>query len=113
MNLSGSIIAVLLSALLFTMGCTKGKLIYEEGNLVPKTVDHDPSLPIVAVNGTQLHAESFGDPDSVLIIVLHGGPGADYRSFFQTNGCLLESRKSSNRGFYIRTFDTFYHAIGI
>ena len=30
------------------------------GNLVPRTVDEDPSLPRIEVNGTMLHAEAFG-----------------------------------------------------
>ncbi|UCD38755.1 MAG: alpha/beta hydrolase, partial [Fidelibacterota bacterium] len=33
----------------------------EPGNLVPKTVAEDPDLPRIAVNGTLLHAEAFGD----------------------------------------------------
>ena len=33
----------------------------EPGNLVPKTVDEDPLLPRLEVNGTTLHAEAFGD----------------------------------------------------
>ncbi len=49
------------------------------GNLVPRTVDEDPSLPSVAVNGTLLHAESYGDPGDPLIFMMHGGPGGDYR----------------------------------
>ena len=33
-----------------------------DGNLVPKTVDADPSLPRVALNNSVFHAETFGDP---------------------------------------------------
>lgn len=51
----------------------------EPGNLVPKTVVEDPSLPHIAVNETLLHAESFGAPNDPMIMVLHGGPGADYQ----------------------------------
>lgn len=67
-----------LFALLF-ISCTKEKLINEPGNLVPRTVDQDPSLPSITVNGAMLHAEAFGHPDSTLVICLHGGPGSDYR----------------------------------
>jgi proline iminopeptidase len=50
------------------------------GNLVPRTVTEDPTLPQLAVAGTHLHAESFGPAGAPTVVVLHGGPGADYRS---------------------------------
>lgn len=80
------------------VGCTKGKFINEDGNLVPKTVEHDPTLPSVSVNGTQLHSEAFGDPDSAIIVVLHGGPGADYRS-------LLNCKQFANQGYRVVFYD--------
>lgn len=52
----------------------------DPGNLVPRTVDDDPSLPAITLAGTRFHAEAFGDPGAPLLITLHGGPGADYRS---------------------------------
>lgn len=52
----------------------------DPGNLVPKTVAEDPSLPAIEINGTRLHSEAFGDPGQPTIIVLHGGPGQDYRA---------------------------------
>lgn len=51
----------------------------EPGHLVPRTVDDDPSLPRIEIGDTLLHAESFGDPAAPMIMVLHGGPGGDYR----------------------------------
>lgn len=50
------------------------------GNLVRRTVAEDASLPRLEVNGTVLHAESFGNPANPLVLVLHGGPGGDYRA---------------------------------
>ena len=47
---------------------------------VPATVMDDPSLPSAEINGVRLHLESFGSPEDPTVIVLHGGPGADYRS---------------------------------
>lgn len=47
---------------------------------VPATVTDDPALPRIEVDGVALHSESFGDPANPAIVVLHGGPGADYRS---------------------------------
>src|SRR5262245_44675256 len=52
----------------------------EPGTLVPGTVHQDPTLPRIQINGTLLHAESFGDPAGPTVLVLHGGPGSDYRS---------------------------------
>lgn len=55
----------------------------EAGNLVPKTVDEDPSLPSIAINGTRVHAEAFGDPTAPVIVMLHGGPGRDYSNMLR------------------------------
>ncbi len=52
----------------------------DPGNLVPKTVAEDPSLPAIDLAGTRFHTEAFGNPDAPVIMVLHGGPGADYRN---------------------------------
>lgn len=51
----------------------------EAGNLVPKTVDEDPTLPLLALAGTVFHYETFGDPTKPAIVFLHGGPGGDHR----------------------------------
>lgn len=91
------VLAIVISAVLIT-GCTKGKLISEEGNLVPETVEFDPSLPAVSINGTLLHAEAFGEPDSAILIVLHGGPGADYRS-------LLNCKAFAGQGYRVIFYD--------
>jgi proline iminopeptidase len=53
--------------------------LFTTGFAVPQTVDRDPSLPRVELNGYPFHAETFGRSDRPVIIVLHGGPGADYR----------------------------------
>ena len=47
---------------------------------VAATVEDDASIPQVEINGVRLHAETYGDPSNPVIIVLHGGPGGDYRS---------------------------------
>ena len=91
-------LVIILFALPAIIGCTKGKFITDPGNLVPKTVDQDSSLPSISINGTMLHAESFGDPDSALLIVLHGGPGADYRS-------LLNCKEFSDQGYRVVFYD--------
>lgn len=83
---------------LFFVGCKKESYINEPGNLVHKTVDQDPSIPSISVNGTQLHAETFGNKDSAMVIFLHGGPGADYR-----NG--LNVKQLANNGYYVVFYD--------
>jgi proline iminopeptidase len=52
----------------------------QAGNLVPKTVDEDPTLPSIALAGTVFHYETYGDPSKPVLVFLHGGPGGDYRS---------------------------------
>jgi proline iminopeptidase len=83
---------------LFLVQCTKDRNIHEAGFLVPKTVDQDPSLPSITVNGAKLHAEAFGHPDSTLLIILHGGPGADYRY-------LLNCKTFANQGYRVVFYD--------
>src|SRR5687767_1729721 len=46
---------------------------------VQPTLQRDPSLPRVELNGYAFHSEHFGAPGKPVLIVLHGGPGADYR----------------------------------
>ena len=79
--------------------CQKGELNPSQpGNLVPLTVDQDPSLPGISANGTLLHAEAFGQPDSALLVVIHGGPGSDYRY-------LLNCKEFAGEGFRVVFYD--------
>ena len=70
----------------------------EPGLLVPLTVDEDPSLPSITVNNTQLHSETFGDPEDPMIVAVHGGPGGDYRS-------ILNCKEFANDGFFVVFYD--------
>lgn len=65
---------------------------------VPATVMGDPNLPAREVLGVRLHAESFGDETAPLIVVLHGGPGGDYRS-------LLPLQALSEQGYRVLFYD--------
>jgi proline iminopeptidase len=47
---------------------------------VAVTVVDDATLPQIEIDGVRLHAETYGHPSNPVIIVLHGGPGGDYRS---------------------------------
>jgi proline iminopeptidase len=68
------------------------------GMLVPKTVDEDASLPSIEVNNTRLHAEAFGINTNPMIVVMHGGPGEDYRS-------LLNCQELADHGYYVVFYD--------
>ena len=47
---------------------------------VAKTVAEDPSLPSIEIDGYRFHGETFGDQGKPVVVVVHGGPGWDYRS---------------------------------
>ena len=70
----------------------------EPGNLVPRTVMEDSTLPQIQVNGTHLHAEAFGNPAAPTIIALHGGPGGDYRS-------MLDLKALADDGYHVVFWD--------
>jgi proline iminopeptidase len=97
MKKSAFIIPILI-CFLGWLGCKKEMSIKDEGNLVPKTVEQDATLPSISLNGTMLHAETFGNPDSAMVVVLHGGPGSDYRY-------LLNCKEFANRGYYVVFYD--------
>jgi len=68
----------IISVAFLLLSC-ENALIDEPGNLVPPTVDQDPTLPSITVNGAMLHAEAFGPPGGSMVVCIHGGPGGDYR----------------------------------
>lgn len=70
----------------------------EPGALVPKTVDQDTTLPSIFVNGTLLHAETFGNPNNSMVVFLHGGPGADYRN-------ALNIKQLADNGYFVVFYD--------
>lgn len=92
--------AVLATFTIFTLlfSCTDGRTIDEPGNLVPKTVDQDSSLPSIYANGAMLHSEAFGPENGTIVIALHGGPGGDYRY-------LLNGKDLAAEGFRVVFYD--------
>jgi proline iminopeptidase len=46
---------------------------------VARTVAQDPNLPHVTLDGRLYHAETHGTPGRPVVLVVHGGPGNDYR----------------------------------
>ena len=95
-----SLIIVIISLLIYS--CSGMLDPDEPGTLVPKTVTDDPTIPHIAINGTVLHAETFGDTsktkENVVVIFLHDGPGRDYRS-------LLKLQTLAEDGFSLVFFD--------
>ena len=92
-----SISIMALTIFMLTEGCEELDPM-EPGNLVPKTVDEDSTLPFIEVNGTKLHSETYGNASDPIIIILHGGPGNDYRY-------MLNCKKFAENGFYVVFFD--------
>ncbi len=95
MTLKQLIFAAILQ--LFFVAC-KQKDLASPGLLVPRTVDQDHSLPALPINGTLLHVESFGNPSDPMIVVVHGGPGGDYRS-------MLSAKEFIQNGFFVVFYD--------
>ncbi len=92
-------LAILFCPLIFA-SCDRMDMI-EPGLLVPETVDEDPFLPSLKVNGYLLHVETFGNQDDPLLINIHGGPGDDYRS-------MLNAANLADEGFFV----VFYDQVG-
>ena len=100
-NLSATVVSIGLSFLigLTLSACQEPELAPSKpGLLVPRTVDQDASLPQLSVNSTTLHVETFGDPTNPLLVVLHGGPGGDYRS-------MLKAKAFASDGYYVIFYD--------
>lgn len=70
-------------ALMGLGGCGEALDPGEPGNLVPRTVAEDASLPALEMNGSRFHVQTFGNPANPVIVFLHGGPGGDHRSLLR------------------------------
>lgn len=46
---------------------------------VSNTVEQDPSIPHITLDGITMHVETYGDDTNPVVIVLHGGPGNDFK----------------------------------
>jgi len=62
------------------VGFVGSYLAYSGQYLVPATTTDDPALPSRNVGGYRYHLEVFGLPTRPVVIVVHGGPGGDYRA---------------------------------
>lgn len=54
-------------------------IITEGDYKVEQTVEQNPSLPHTHIGTTALHTETYGCDTNEVVIVLHGGPGMDFR----------------------------------
>ncbi len=82
-RIGGIRFATLISALAFGVAACDVMSPEDPGTLVPRTVMEDASLPAIELNGTRFHAETMGDPQNPVIVILHGGPGGDYRGMLR------------------------------
>lgn len=60
------------SLLGFFAGCTS----------VPPTVENDPSLEFVELQGYKFHIQTYGDKKLPPVVVVHGGPGGDSKYLY-------------------------------
>ena len=93
-----SFLSMVLIAAITVTACKKELKVNEPGNLVPKTVTGDASIPAIDMNGARFHAETFGTPTDPMVVMLHGGPGADYRS-------MLNAKALANDGYFVIFYD--------
>lgn len=63
----------------FSLGSCEKISFEDDGKLVPLTVMEDATLPAITVNGIKLHSQTYGNPTDPMIVMLHGGPGGDYK----------------------------------
>jgi proline iminopeptidase len=61
------------------IGFVAAYLAFNPKSEVAKTVDTLASIPQITLGGMKFHSQTFGNPRNPVLIVLHGGPGADYR----------------------------------
>lgn len=68
---------LLLPILALTMAACHVQDPTKTGLLVAPTVDENPDLPSLDLNGSLFHAWAVGEVDSPVVVLLHGGPGSD------------------------------------
>ncbi|MGF1464961.1 MAG: alpha/beta fold hydrolase [Sandaracinaceae bacterium] len=72
--------ALAVATALVAVAATLGYCANTPTEAVPATVIDDPSLPRFELEEVTLHGEARGDEGAPVAVVLHGGPGADYRA---------------------------------
>lgn len=59
---------------------------------VPPTVENDPALEFVEIEGYRFHVKTFGNPQAPPVIVVHGGPGGDSNYLYALQGLARDYR---------------------
>lgn len=77
--MKNELLSILALTFLSLCACQKELSFDKDGLLVPLTVMEDASLPSIIINGVKLHSETYGDPSNPMLVVIHGGPGGDYK----------------------------------
>lgn len=72
--------ALLTITLAFGILFALGYLLSSGSQKVAWTIEEDPQLSAIEVGGYRFHGETYGSPKMPVVIVVHGGPGWDYRS---------------------------------
>ncbi len=88
---------LILLLVLSSFACTKED-IGSPARIVPATTAEDPALPRLLINGAPLHLETFGDIHDPIMIMLHGGPGFDYRAMISAPGALASRYPDRRQG---------------
>ena len=70
---NGILTAMSISLLAIFAGCTS----------VPATVENDPSLEFIELQGYKFHVQTYGDKSLAPVIVVHGGPGGDSKYLYR------------------------------
>lgn len=87
-----------LITIISVFSCTEEKFIDEPGNLVPKTVLEDSTLPQITINGAILHSQAFGPIDGTMVVCIHGGPGGNYQY-------MLNCKSLADKGYRVVFYD--------
>lgn len=53
--------------------------VYSGDYTVSKTIAQDPSIPSITLDDVTFHVETFGSDTNQIVIILHGGPGNDFK----------------------------------
>lgn len=74
---------IILFSLCTVISCSKIRSVERAGNLVPPTAEQDSLLPQIKINVAgytrSIHLQTFGNPANPPVLILPGGPGADFK----------------------------------